>query len=152
MGPCRWSTLVQVMAWCRQATNHCLNQCWPRSTIGVTRPHWVKSEFSRHNNVCSHIDSLSVLTLAVKTKKLNTSPYNNRMTIFWTASFLAARSTGGQDRWSGGHNDCSLCQWAWNTTIIGSGSFYYTYKKTDIFVEHHDSGTRWKWRSFYIFS
>ena len=25
------STLVQVMAWCRQATSHYLNQCWPRS-------------------------------------------------------------------------------------------------------------------------
>ena len=25
------STLVQVMAWCRQATSHCLGQCWPRS-------------------------------------------------------------------------------------------------------------------------
>ena len=24
------STLVQVMAWCRQATNHYLSQCWPR--------------------------------------------------------------------------------------------------------------------------
>ena len=25
------STLVQVMAWCRQATSHYLSQCWPRS-------------------------------------------------------------------------------------------------------------------------
>ena len=38
------STLVQVMAWCRQATGHYLNQCWPRSPMpyGVTRPQWVK--------------------------------------------------------------------------------------------------------------
>ena len=37
------SKLVQVMAWCRQATSHCLNQCWPRSPTpyGVTRPQWV---------------------------------------------------------------------------------------------------------------
>ena len=37
------STLVQVMAWCSQATSHCLNQCWPRSLppYGVTRPQWV---------------------------------------------------------------------------------------------------------------
>ena len=37
------STLVQVMAWCRQATSHYLNQCWPRSmsSYGVTRPQWV---------------------------------------------------------------------------------------------------------------
>ena len=34
------STLVQLMAWCRQATSHYLNQCWPRSQppFGVIRP------------------------------------------------------------------------------------------------------------------
>ena len=38
------STLVQVMAWCSQATSHYLSQCWPRSMSpnGVTRPQWVK--------------------------------------------------------------------------------------------------------------
>ena len=38
------STLVQVMAWCRQATSHYLSQCWLRSLspYGVTRPQWVK--------------------------------------------------------------------------------------------------------------
>ena len=39
------STLVQVMAWCRQATSHYLSQYWPRSVSphGVTRPQWVKA-------------------------------------------------------------------------------------------------------------
>ena len=39
------STLVQVMAWCHQATSHYLSQCWPRSMLpnGVTRPQWVKA-------------------------------------------------------------------------------------------------------------
>ena len=38
------STLVQVMAWCRQAPSHYLSQCWPSSMspYGVTRPQWVK--------------------------------------------------------------------------------------------------------------
>ena len=38
------STLVQVMAWCRQATSHYLGQCWPPSIspYGVARPQWVK--------------------------------------------------------------------------------------------------------------
>ena len=38
------STLVQVMAWCRQATSHCMSQCWPRSLspYGVAMPQWVK--------------------------------------------------------------------------------------------------------------
>ena len=47
------STLVQVMAWCRQATSHYLSQCWPRSLspYGVIRPQWVKeNEFN--NKVC----------------------------------------------------------------------------------------------------
>ena len=37
------STLVQVMAWCRQATSHYLIQGWPRSLspCGVARPQWV---------------------------------------------------------------------------------------------------------------
>ena len=29
-------TLVQVMAWCRQATSHYLSQCWPRSCRHMT--------------------------------------------------------------------------------------------------------------------
>ena len=37
------STLVQVMAWCLQATSHYLNQCWPRFLLsyGISRPQWV---------------------------------------------------------------------------------------------------------------
>ena len=36
--------MVQVMAWCHQATSHYLNQCWPRylTSYGITRPQWVK--------------------------------------------------------------------------------------------------------------
>ena len=39
------------MAWCRQATSHYLNQCWPRSPkpFGVTRSQWVKfCQWSRY--------------------------------------------------------------------------------------------------------
>ena len=41
--PTDGSTLVQVMAWWCQATNHYLSQCWPRSMspYGVTMPQWV---------------------------------------------------------------------------------------------------------------
>ena len=40
------STLVQVMAWCLQATSHYLSQCWLRSMLpnGVTGPQWVNLE------------------------------------------------------------------------------------------------------------
>ena len=39
------STLVQVMAWCRQATSHYMSQCWSifMSPYGMTRPQWVES-------------------------------------------------------------------------------------------------------------
>ena len=51
------STLVQVMAWCRQATSHYLSQCWPSSTspYGVTRPQWVNS-----HSKCIDIFQLSI--------------------------------------------------------------------------------------------
>ena len=51
------STLILVMAWCRQATSHYLNQCWPRSMspYGITRPRWVNSLWpslaSRHYDI-----------------------------------------------------------------------------------------------------
>ena len=40
------SKLVQVMAWCCQATSHYLKQCWPRSPTpyGVPRPQWVLTQ------------------------------------------------------------------------------------------------------------
>ena len=45
------STLVQVMAWCHQATSHYRSQCWPRSLLpyGVTRPLWVNSSGLTHS-------------------------------------------------------------------------------------------------------
>ena len=51
------STLVQVMAWCRQATSHYLSQCWPRSLspYGIIRPQWVNCA------VCPIISSCGTL-------------------------------------------------------------------------------------------
>ena len=54
------ATLIQVMAWCCQATNHCLSQCWPRSLspYDVTRPQWVKNwvsvDFIYYDRVMIH--------------------------------------------------------------------------------------------------
>ena len=47
------TTLVQVMAWCHQATSHYLSPCWPRSMLpyGATRPHRVDPlSMSFHHN------------------------------------------------------------------------------------------------------
>ena len=55
---CQWTllvisgTLVQVLAWCRQATSHYLSQCWPRSMLpyGITRPQWVNGTTLKISN------------------------------------------------------------------------------------------------------
>ena len=49
------STLIQVIVWCRQATSHYPNPCWPRSPTpyGVTRPQWVKSLRPEQNAFCT---------------------------------------------------------------------------------------------------
>ena len=46
------STLVQVMAWCHQATRHYLSEWWPKplSPYGVTRPQWVKMLSHQYRN------------------------------------------------------------------------------------------------------
>ena len=46
------STLVQIRAWCRQATSYCLSQCWPKSMLpyGITRPQWVDFCHFAHNS------------------------------------------------------------------------------------------------------
>ena len=60
------STLVQVMAWCRQATSHYLSQLWPRSLSpnGITRPQWVniKTIFPRYED--SHVKDKMVMRLS----------------------------------------------------------------------------------------
>ena len=46
------STLVQVMAWCHQATSHYLSQCWLRSMspYGIAGPQWVNINMFPCNN------------------------------------------------------------------------------------------------------
>ena len=45
------SKFVQVVAWCRQATSHCLNQCWSRymAPYGVTKPQWVDGNMCEYS-------------------------------------------------------------------------------------------------------
>ena len=48
------SSLVQIMAWCHQATSHYLIQSWPRSmpSHDVTRPRWVRQFSWQRVNHC----------------------------------------------------------------------------------------------------
>ena len=60
------STLVQVMAWCHQATSHYLNQCWCRYV--AIRPQWVNCEmvsqqgYNRHDmcKLCQQSEAVCV--------------------------------------------------------------------------------------------
>ena len=60
------STLVQIMAWCHQATSHYLTQCWPRSKLpyGVTKSQWVDSSLAKpHLNLNSGLAKLGLTSL-----------------------------------------------------------------------------------------
>ena len=66
------STLVQVMAWCRQATSHYLSQCWPSSmsTYGVTRSQRVQvfcivTKFNSQHNTQHLIKHTGVLVTSI---------------------------------------------------------------------------------------
>ena len=50
------STWDQVMAWCRQATSHCLNKCWLRSMspYGITRLQWLNTCQGRSQDISSN--------------------------------------------------------------------------------------------------
>ena len=45
------SKLIQVMAWCHQATSHYLNQCWLRSIHGAIRHH--SATLIQHIKACA---------------------------------------------------------------------------------------------------
>ena len=85
------STLVQVMALCRQATSHYLNQCWPRSSTpyGVTRPQWVKlwywSSFIHVMSLCLNVTLMLQNTHTLKSKSRHDANF-----------VIITGSTGGQ--------------------------------------------------------
>ena len=56
------STLVQVMAWCRQAASHYPRQCWPRSMSknAVTRPQWVNCNKHYCRSINMYLVRLSI--------------------------------------------------------------------------------------------
>ena len=60
------SILLQVMAWCRQATSHYLSQCWPRSLslYGVTMPQWIDSYWvNNYHSYGAYIEMLETVQL-----------------------------------------------------------------------------------------
>ena len=75
------STLVQVMAWCRQATSHYMNQCWPISvsSYAVTKPQRVNIKRRQHRQdiyiytdlIHLFIQCLILQSISVNLPKLN---------------------------------------------------------------------------------
>ena len=58
------STLVQVMAWCPQATSHYLNQSWSRSLMpyGIPVPQWAKITTTKQNKtICIFFYTVSTV-------------------------------------------------------------------------------------------
>ena len=67
-------SLVLEMAWCHQATSHCMDQCWqrPMTPYGVTRPQlvnwfWCTNAYTIENSI-SFSDSLSTIAAKITTK------------------------------------------------------------------------------------
>ena len=91
------SALVQVMAWCRQATSHYLNKCWPRpmTPYGVTRPEWVEINyrFSLQSPMSNGWDNISP---GLKVEVLNTD-CDLQKEVYWVATVikLAGELPGG---------------------------------------------------------
>ena len=54
------STLVQVMAWYRQAASHYLSQCWPRSMslYGIIKAKWLKLSLFWTNPTQQYIQNI----------------------------------------------------------------------------------------------
>ena len=84
------STLVQIMAWCRQATSHYLSQCWlsSLSPYGVIRPQWVKDCLYRYMNsyhknktvvILSYLYNGNTYTGKMVYSYQNSSQYINRI-------------------------------------------------------------------------
>ena len=86
------STLVQVMAWCHQATSHYLSQCWTRSMspYGIIRPQWVKASaciliHSFFTEVCSWGSNISALAPAMAWCQISTKPLPELMVTLYSS-------------------------------------------------------------------
>ena len=88
------STLVQVMAWCRQATSHYLSQCWlsSLSPYGVARQQWV--------NVPLHFMQRSFRAQYVTLSLTGWAHTQNHPSFcshpWWSSLWLILKTFGGQ--------------------------------------------------------
>ena len=82
--PHRWLHVAIIgflMGWCRWATGHYLNQCWPWSQMpyDVIRPQWVKTFLDLRTRLCLFLSFCqSICPICIPYTQ--TSPYNNQNT------------------------------------------------------------------------
>ena len=121
------STLVQVMAWCRQATSHYLSRywCWPRSMSpnGITGPQWISWLFCtnpsqwqektliicRHNigwqqNIAIQNKFLWIQELEQFMKKRYNSSANKTEFSLFSNTGHPSNSPGNAESWHSGVN------------------------------------------------
>ena len=96
------ATLVQVMVWCHQVTNHYLSQCWPRSLspYGVTRPQWVKGTLVWRSDESDLWCNIYVTRIVTRKILIMTSVVMHRcdckydtgsdFVIFWAYTYIAS--------------------------------------------------------------
>ena len=81
--------LVQVMAWCRQATSHYLNECLPTSLIpfGITRPQWVNLSHGEYfrENIKMYLHFLSFSNIAM-VQVIEILPLGRQGSFYWAQS------------------------------------------------------------------
>ena len=69
------STLVQVMAWCRQATIHYLIQCWPRSMASLGPNELRKSHSGIRQSHNCHISTMGFLIMVRRHLYIESGPW-----------------------------------------------------------------------------
>ena len=102
-------TLVQVMAWCHQATSHYLNQCWPRSMspYGVTRPQWVNPWVGvKSSTILNSIEIQICFYVSLKSFSMQ------RVNFFF---FFNHAGKKGQFVWTKGRDEEALSRGVYNT-------------------------------------
>ena len=87
------SALIQVMAWCCQATRHYLSQCWPTSLspYGVTRPQCV--------NLLFFFNIISPIKWNINRLRLWYPGWNHDMATLWALVALCARNPLNSGHW-----------------------------------------------------
>ena len=115
------STLVQLMAWCRQATSHYLSRCWPRSLspYGITRPHWGLNKMADIlQTTISYSTALTELNVH-QCEITNYTPYLARQ-----GELRGVYYEDSVENWPpyNGSALCSLLAWKYSPLIGGIGS------------------------------